>query len=214
MQVGNWNEYWLGHFSPSPSKLPSISRMRARREVALSVNTYEEGLRHQCRNRCRVMVTRRQQQAKDGRVSQSAQHLIKLTFSRRNQNRQDGSALVMSAKDLFWLTITTIDPPILLLYRHEMSAFFFQSHSSSQHPQGPRAGLDACCSCCVYSPRRLDTSLCRARRAPVVLPAAGQGTTKIVDANQPISKLREAIPSYDAEERDYLIRTIAFDGLR
>ena len=45
-----------------------------------------------------------------------------------------------------------------------------------------------------------------------LLPAAGQGTTKIVDANLPISKLREAIPSYDAEERDYLIRTIAFEA--
>ena len=42
-----------------------------------------------------------------------------------------------------------------------------------------------------------------------LLPAAGQGTTEIVDANLPITKLREAIPSYDAEERDYLIRTIA-----
>ena len=45
-----------------------------------------------------------------------------------------------------------------------------------------------------------------------LLPAAGQGTTEIVDANLPISKLREAIPSYDAEERDYLIRTIAFEA--
>ena len=47
--------------------------------------------------------------------------------------------------------------------------------------------------------------------APHCLLPAGQGTTEIVDANLPISKLAEAIPSYD-EERDYLIRTIAFEA--
>ena len=45
-----------------------------------------------------------------------------------------------------------------------------------------------------------------------LLPAAGQGTKEIADANLPIPKLRPAVPSYDAEERDYFIRTIAFEA--
>ena len=39
-----------------------------------------------------------------------------------------------------------------------------------------------------------------------------QGTTEIADAKPPISKLRLAFPNYDPEERDYLIRTIAFEA--
>ena len=45
-----------------------------------------------------------------------------------------------------------------------------------------------------------------------LLPAAGQGTKEIADANLPIPKLRQAVPSYAPEERDYLIRTIAFEA--
>ena len=43
-------------------------------------------------------------------------------------------------------------------------------------------------------------------------PAAAQGTTEIVDATPPILELRQAVPNYDPEERDYLIRTIAFEA--
>ena len=45
-----------------------------------------------------------------------------------------------------------------------------------------------------------------------LLPAAGQGTKEIADANLPIPKLRQAVLSYAPEERDYLIRTIAFEA--
>jgi cell wall hydrolase len=42
--------------------------------------------------------------------------------------------------------------------------------------------------------------------------AAWQATTETVDVTLPISELSPAIPSYDAEERDYLIRTIVFEA--
>jgi hypothetical protein len=43
-------------------------------------------------------------------------------------------------------------------------------------------------------------------------PAAAQETTEIADANPPIPELRQAVPNYDPEERDYFIRTIAFEA--
>ncbi len=43
-------------------------------------------------------------------------------------------------------------------------------------------------------------------------PAVAQGTTDIADAKPPIPELRQAVPNYDPEERDYLIRTIAFEA--
>jgi hypothetical protein len=43
-------------------------------------------------------------------------------------------------------------------------------------------------------------------------PAAAQGTTEIADVTPPILDLRQAVPIYDPEERDYLIRTIAFEA--
>jgi N-acetylmuramoyl-L-alanine amidase len=43
-------------------------------------------------------------------------------------------------------------------------------------------------------------------------PAALQATAETVDVILPISELGPAIPSYDAEERDYLIRTIVFEA--
>jgi len=42
--------------------------------------------------------------------------------------------------------------------------------------------------------------------------AATQATAKTVDVILPISELGPAIPNYDAEERDYLIRTIVFEA--
>jgi spore germination cell wall hydrolase CwlJ-like protein len=49
--------------------------------------------------------------------------------------------------------------------------------------------------------------------APRCYPAVtAQGTTALDDANPPISNLRLAVPNYDPEERDYLIRTIAFEA--
>ena len=47
------------------------------------------------------------------------------------------------------------------------------------------------------------------RRLP---PAAMQGAMDTVDAKLPIPELGQAVPNYDPEERDYLIRTIAFEA--
>ena len=150
------------------------------------------------------------------RVSQSAQHLSDSTFSRRNQNRQGSSALVMMCQRFVLADHYHNSIPILLLYRHEMSAFFFESHSSPPNiPKEPRVrNLTPVVRVCVYSPRRLDTSLCRARRRPP-LSSAGSRTRDDEDRRRQSAhqqNLREAIPSYDAEERDYLIRTIAFEA--
>lgn len=43
-------------------------------------------------------------------------------------------------------------------------------------------------------------------------PAALQSTAKTVDVLLPISELGPTVPDYDAEERDYLIRTIVFEA--
>src|SRR6476646_7818133 len=47
------------------------------------------------------------------------------------------------------------------------------------------------------------------RRLP---PAATQGAMDTVDAKLPIPELGQAVPNYEPEERDYLIRTIAFEA--
>ena len=47
--------------------------------------------------------------------------------------------------------------------------------------------------------------------APQCLPTE-QGALEVADINLPIPELRRAIPNTDAEERDYLIRTIAFEA--
>jgi cell wall hydrolase len=47
------------------------------------------------------------------------------------------------------------------------------------------------------------------RRLP---PAATQGAMDTVDSKMPIPELRQAVSNYDPEERDYLIRTIAFEA--
>jgi spore germination cell wall hydrolase CwlJ-like protein len=59
-----------------------------------------------------------------------------------------------------------------------------------------------------------DTSLHAAfGPAPRCLPSAAlQATSETVDLTLPISELGPAIPSYDPEERDYLIRTIVFEA--
>ena len=59
-----------------------------------------------------------------------------------------------------------------------------------------------------------DTSLHAAfGPAPQCIPSAAlQATAGTVDLKLPISELGPAIPSYDPEERDYLIRTIVFEA--
>ena len=47
------------------------------------------------------------------------------------------------------------------------------------------------------------------RRLP---PATTQGAMDIVDAKLPIPEIRQAVSNYDSKERDYLIRTIAFEA--
>jgi spore germination cell wall hydrolase CwlJ-like protein len=47
------------------------------------------------------------------------------------------------------------------------------------------------------------------RRLP---PAATQGAMDTVDAKLPIPELAQTVPNYEPEERDYLIRTIAFEA--
>jgi spore germination cell wall hydrolase CwlJ-like protein len=47
--------------------------------------------------------------------------------------------------------------------------------------------------------------------APRCFPTT-QGTLEIAAVNLPIPELSKAAPDYDAEERDYLIRTIAFEA--
>ena len=44
-----------------------------------------------------------------------------------------------------------------------------------------------------------------------LLPVAERGT-EILNANLPIPRLRQSVSNYDPEERDYLIRTIAFEA--
>ena len=39
-----------------------------------------------------------------------------------------------------------------------------------------------------------------------------RGTTETVDVKPPITELSEPVPNYDAEDRDYLIRTIVFEA--
>jgi hypothetical protein len=48
--------------------------------------------------------------------------------------------------------------------------------------------------------------------APQCLPPGSAQMAEIADASPPIPELRQAIPNYDLEERDYLIRTIAFEA--
>lgn len=49
--------------------------------------------------------------------------------------------------------------------------------------------------------------------APRCLPAAvAQGTAEIAGVNPPLPALHQSVPNYDSEERDYLIRTIAFEA--
>jgi cell wall hydrolase len=48
--------------------------------------------------------------------------------------------------------------------------------------------------------------------APRCFPAPAPGTEDIVDANPLILEFRRTVPFYDAEERDYLIRTIVFEA--
>src|SRR5262245_22915121 len=43
-------------------------------------------------------------------------------------------------------------------------------------------------------------------------PAATQRTMDTVDSKMPIPELRQTVSNYDSEERDYLIRTIAFEA--
>lgn len=60
-----------------------------------------------------------------------------------------------------------------------------------------------------------DTASLHAALGPVpgCLPrAALQATAKTVDVTLPISELGPAMPNYDLEERDYLIRTIVFEA--
>ena len=45
-----------------------------------------------------------------------------------------------------------------------------------------------------------------------LLPAATQGAMDTVDAKLPIPEIRQAVSNYDSKERDYLIRTIAFEA--
>jgi spore germination cell wall hydrolase CwlJ-like protein len=47
---------------------------------------------------------------------------------------------------------------------------------------------------------------------PQCLPLAAQGATETADAKPPIPELRQVVPNYTAEDRDYLIRTIAFEA--
>ena len=47
--------------------------------------------------------------------------------------------------------------------------------------------------------------------APQCLPPAQQVATESPAATPPLLELGHAIPSYDTEERDYLIRTITFE---
>ena len=47
---------------------------------------------------------------------------------------------------------------------------------------------------------------------PRRLPPATQGAMDTVEAKLPIPELRQAVSNYDPEERDYLIRTIAFEA--
>jgi hypothetical protein len=80
-----------------------------------SVNAYKEGLRHQWyRNTALRVLTRCQQQTKDGESKSKPQQLdVKLTFSGRNQNRKPfATDLLFCVKDLFWLDIAPIDPKI------------------------------------------------------------------------------------------------------
>jgi hypothetical protein len=49
--------------------------------------------------------------------------------------------------------------------------------------------------------------------APKCLPLeTTRGTTETVDVKPPIAELSEPVPNYDAEDRDYLIRTIVFEA--
>ena len=58
-----------------------------------------------------------------------------------------------------------------------------------------------------------DTSLHAAfGPAPQCIPSAALQATAGTDLKLPISELGPAIPSYDPEERDYLIRTIVFEA--
>ena len=64
---------------------------------------------------------------------------------------------------------------------------------------------------CVYRREWNATGSCRTRHcAPVVPPASLQGKT--ADAKLPVAELSRELPSYDPEDRDYLIRTIAFEA--
>ena len=57
---------------------------------------------------------------------------------------------------------------------------------------------------CVYRREWNATSSCRTRHC-----ASLQGKT--ADAKLPVAELSRELPSYDPEDRDYLIRTIAFE---
>ena len=47
---------------------------------------------------------------------------------------------------------------------------------------------------------------------PQCLPLTSQGATETADTKSPIPELRQVVPSYNIEDHDYLIRTIAFEA--
>jgi spore germination cell wall hydrolase CwlJ-like protein len=55
----------------------------------------------------------------------------------------------------------------------------------------------------------LHASIDTASRCPSPIPS---GSTKIAGAEVPLTELGEAVPSYNAEDRDYLVRTIVFEA--
>ena len=49
---------------------------------------------------------------------------------------------------------------------------------------------------------------------PQCLPPAPQVAMETADTKSPLTELRQVVPNYSAEDRDYLIRTIAFEASR
>ena len=47
---------------------------------------------------------------------------------------------------------------------------------------------------------------------PKCLPPAPQVVTETADTKSPLTELRQVVPNYNAEDRNYLIRTIAFEA--
>jgi hypothetical protein len=82
-----------------------------------------------------------------------------------------------------------------------------------KHPQGARVRIPRLLFVFAFFLLGGSTTLHAALDAPrCLLLAAGQGTAESADASLPIPTLRQAVPSYDPVERDYLIRTIAFEA--